>query len=1372
MCPSRVRPRARLTLLTILLASATWLFAAPDSERMRTTGFTAEEISQGFTNQKVIALPQPSLRDTYDETAEATYAAAETAAGFELDRVYPLMNGLRVLRLPDGMSPAQARTQLLATGRYQFVDYNHIRERALVPTDPTFADGSQWHHRNTGQSGGTADADIDSTEAWDLRNDASNIIVAVVDDGIRLTHQDIAPNLWTNSAEIAGNGRDDDRNGYVDDVHGIDARDGTGNPTDDDGEGHGTHVAGIIGAAANNGVGGTGVAWRVQIMPLRFLGGTEGNGSDADAIECINYAVRHGAHVINASYGSGGFSQGEREAIRAARNAGIIFVTSAGNDGLDLDISAAYPANYPLDNILTVGNSTRLDDVSTTSNTGSGLVDLFAPGSEIMSLGVDSDTDTRVASGTSMSSPMVAGAVALLRAQYPQDGYRATINRLLRGVDRRVAFTGEAQSGGRLNVFNALTTSDTRPFNDDFADAAVLQGEIITVRNNSVGATAQAGEPSHAGRLRNSLWWAWTAPSSGIVQVDTRGSDGDTALAVYTGTSLNALTQIAQNDNEAPGFLTSRVSFTATLGTTYYIASDSFSAGLVILNLASAAANDAFASAQELTGDAPLITTTNASATREFGEPTIASGAAGQTLWYKWTAPHDGVFQASAYSESTDPMLGVFTGSTVTNLTRLGAADDTGPSGANVNALVQWTAVEDTTYFIAIDTYNGSDDGEITLSLTDALWQFATGAFDDDDPDARRPTITNVPTVGPDGIIYVSSSDAHFYAIRPDGTQLWRVATEGYSDSAAAALAPDGTILFGTRLGYLYGLNPDGSTRWSIGQDDAPFTAAPAVAADGTAYFKRDDGVLRAFSPDGTSLWSYSGATDGEGSYGGPAIAADGAILLPANDGALHCLNPSGTLRWRYLPQNAEGADDDSGIYTSPAIDGAGNIYVSTLQGTVFSLTSTGSLRWVFRTPEAGENVSSSIALGEGRAYFASYGAFLYALDQTDGTQVWRASIEAQARASSPAIAADGSIIVGSYANKLFRFDRDGNLLRSWSAGNWFRSSPALADGRIYIGNGDGKVYAFDLDGIEPAAGPEYPWPQYRHGQRHLGRATLEIIGRTVATDPVDPGRLVNLSVRNRTTRGTGVLTAGFVLSGPVGKPLVVRGIGPTLADFGVTGTVSETTLEVYRTADTSAALVSNSGWTSTTGDGRDLGAFPLPDGSADSVVRTSFGSEAYTAQLLPRTDDTAPGIGLVEIYDADIAELRTRLTNLSARTALAANGDVTLGFVLAGNSPRTVLIRAVGPGLDQFLNPATTLNDPQLTLLVGQTAETGNEDWRGLEQVRAAAETVGAFPLQNSSADAALVTTLPPGAYTARVTAPTNQTGIVLVEVYLLPEN
>ena len=669
-------PRLIFTAATTLALFVGPLPAAPDDHPSTARGFTAAEMAQGYTERSVLALP-------LNEEADGALAAAEAAEGFTVARRFDRIGNLRELIVPAGETVASARARLEATGRYKFVEFDQLRQTALTPNDPSYVSGAQWHLNNNG-IGGIAGADIAAPAGWDIRSDASTIIVAVIDSGLRLTHRDIVANLWSNPGEIAGNGVDDNGDFYVDDVHGINAREPggapAGNPTDDGESGHGTHVAGIIGAVANNGLGVAGVAWRVKLMPLKFLGGENGTGATSDAIECINYAISHGAHVINASYGAvvdeQSFSQAEFEALRRAGNAGIIVVAAAGNDALNLDIDRNYPASFPLDNIVTVGNSTRLDDRSPTSNTGSGAVDLFAPGTDILSLGHLADDATTTKSGTSMAAPIVSGIVALLRAQYPQDDYRQIINRLLRGTVARPDFAGRAQTGGRASLFGALTASTNRPFNDDFAQRAQLRGDTVAARGSNRHATAEPGEPSPLGVGGPSLWFAWTATTSGTVTVTTTNSAVDTRLAVYTGTELGALVTVASNDNAASGQLTSRLTFDAVAGTTYPICvtSPAASTGLIMLNLSAAAANDAFAAGQPLDGDAPVITAANSVATRQSGEPTHAGVGRGRSLWYRWTAPGAGLYQVSAYSLTIDPVVAVYTGNAVNSLTAVASA--------------------------------------------------------------------------------------------------------------------------------------------------------------------------------------------------------------------------------------------------------------------------------------------------------------------------------------------------------------------------------------------------------------------------------------------------------------------------------------------------------------------------------------------------------------------------------------------------------------------------------------------------------------------------------------------------------------------------
>ncbi|HKI71302.1 MAG TPA: S8 family serine peptidase, partial [Verrucomicrobiae bacterium] len=288
-----------------------------------------------------------------------------------------------------------------------------------------------------------------------------NIIVAVIDTGVRYTHEDLADNMWVNPGEIPGNGIDDDGDGYVDDVHGINVINHTGDPNDD--YGHGTHVSGTIGAVGNNTVGIVGVCWKVQIMACKFLDST-GNGFISDAIKCMDYARSKGAKVINASWGSTSFtSQALHDAIDTLRQAGIIFVAAAGNSAQDNGVNPIYPASYDLDNIISVAATTRDDDLAVFSNYGASTVDLGAPGEPIFSCWNGSDSDYRYFQGTSMAAPHVTGACALLMAHYPNDNYRQIINRILSNVDRLPSLAGKCISGGRLNLQRALSGGITPP---------------------------------------------------------------------------------------------------------------------------------------------------------------------------------------------------------------------------------------------------------------------------------------------------------------------------------------------------------------------------------------------------------------------------------------------------------------------------------------------------------------------------------------------------------------------------------------------------------------------------------------------------------------------------------------------------------------------------------------------------------------------------------------------------------------------------------------------------------------------------------------------------------------------------------------------
>jgi len=292
------------------------------------------------------------------------------------------------IRLPSHLTVDEALAIYRNNPDVEWVEPNYIRRAmAVAPPTDTFFD-SLWGLYNTGQrvngTSGREGADIDILEAWEKTTDCSSTIIAIIDSGIDLNHPDLKNNLWTNPGEIADNGIDDDGNGYVDDIHGWNFVDNNNDLSDSND--HGTHAAGVIAAHGNNSEGITGVCWSAKIMPLKFLD-THGTGSSVDEINAIEYAVANGAKIINASFGEEGYLTGEYNAIQAAGNAGLLFISAAGNFGFDNDAQSleekTYPGSYDLDNIISVAASDQSERLPSWSNYGAATVDVAAPGTNI-----------------------------------------------------------------------------------------------------------------------------------------------------------------------------------------------------------------------------------------------------------------------------------------------------------------------------------------------------------------------------------------------------------------------------------------------------------------------------------------------------------------------------------------------------------------------------------------------------------------------------------------------------------------------------------------------------------------------------------------------------------------------------------------------------------------------------------------------------------------------------------------------------------------------------------------------------------------------------------------------------------------------------
>lgn len=363
------------------------------------------------------------------------------------------MNDLQVIELPPGLGAADAIASYQGSGMVEFAEPDFWISSAATPNDPALTDGSQWYYHNLGQNGGVVGADIHALEAWDTLHSATNVIIAIIDTGLRANHEDLIANLWTNPGEIPGNGLDDDGDGVIDDVHGLNAASNNGDITDL--VGHGTQVAGVMGADGNNGLGIVGTAWSVQLMSCRYVDDS-GNGSLSDVIQGFDYARDKGAKVINASFVSTDYSASLLVAINSCRSAGIVVVAAAGNSSENNDTNPNYPASFSLDNIISVAASTRSDTLADYSGYGATTVDLAAPGNDIATTSIRGTGAYTVNSGTSFSTAMVSGAMALLRARFPLYTPKQLIDRMLSTVDPLPALAGKCVSGGRLNLARAL----------------------------------------------------------------------------------------------------------------------------------------------------------------------------------------------------------------------------------------------------------------------------------------------------------------------------------------------------------------------------------------------------------------------------------------------------------------------------------------------------------------------------------------------------------------------------------------------------------------------------------------------------------------------------------------------------------------------------------------------------------------------------------------------------------------------------------------------------------------------------------------------------------------------------------------------------
>ncbi len=548
-------------------------------------------------------------------------AAVQVLPGAVLTAEIDLVPGLDKVELPPGEGVADALARYRASPQVLYAEPNYVVRAADVPNDTFFSSlwGLQNTGQLVGGQPGIPGDDIQAVAAWQRITGTTTVPIADIDSGVDYTHPDLYENIWINQAEIPASRRQnlidvdgdglitfwdlqDPRNqgpgkiigrnpGRIDaqdilapmvlDAQGNDTgmggwaypgntQDGdTAHPNDFvgwnfvadnnrplDDYSHGSHTAGILGAVGNNNLGVTGVLWKAQIASLKFLDNT-GNGTDADSILAINYAVRHHLPISNNSWGGGDFSQTVLDALTAARNAGHIFVAAAGNYSENTDLYSFYPADYHVNNIISVAATDNQDHLASFSDYGATSVHLAAPGVNVYSTVPGGLYSYK--SGTSMATPYVTAVVAMVEALRPQWNFFQVINQVLATVDPVPLLAGKTSTGGRLDAARAVAVGATHFGVTASAQATAGTAIAVTVRAlDSTGAT----DASYTGTVHFTTTdgqaalpadYTFTAADNGVhtfmLTLRTAGSQTvtvvDTSLAAITGSTAVAVSPAA-----------------------------------------------------------------------------------------------------------------------------------------------------------------------------------------------------------------------------------------------------------------------------------------------------------------------------------------------------------------------------------------------------------------------------------------------------------------------------------------------------------------------------------------------------------------------------------------------------------------------------------------------------------------------------------------------------------------------------------------------------------------------------------------------------------------------------------------------------------
>ncbi|MBT7865334.1 MAG: S8 family serine peptidase [Opitutales bacterium] len=1216
------------------------------------------------------------------------------------------------LRNPTIVSIEDAVGQLSRAFPNTIVTPDHLHFSTAIPRE--YSSSNLWHLEQ-----------VNAPDAWEFNTGSDTLVVAVIDTGCFTDHVDLRGRIFVNEGEIAGNGVDDDGNGFVDDVSGWDFYDDDAIPNDE--TGHGTHVSGIVGAQGDNGIGIVGMNWNSRILPLK-VGDVSGLSSSAiaEALRYVSMMKDRDVPIVasNNSYGSSAENPAALAVIREHEDKGILFVTAAGNSGEDLDSpnGSQFPAGFPQTNIISVANSTQGDALSGGSNYGLESVDIAAPGQEVYS--TYNDGDYRFSTGTSMSSPMVAGAVALVASHNPDLSPDELKQRILDTAKRFDSLDGKLVSGGRLDLLTALEPG--------------LVGHEVSV-------------PSHRAHLT-------ILPDIGIPVVFEIEALEDAVVSIETlSGGSHALVEEVSPRSYALSFATEGLYRFRVLSEMESIVR---SVEKVVAVGVFPDVSNGLLHSWEMEGSDGVLIDGAGSGNGEFNGAMRVNAPLGRGVDFdgtrssvKFNSSFSNQVTFSAFVKSDNLLSSphpriIDAPDYYLYFSTRGIVDI--PDG-NANALKFYS--------------NRSEDFGVWHTPPDTVfqgeWLHVVASYDSRDVSNAPRLYINGKKLAvrtqrlPVGQQTTGGGEA-FLGDRADGTRAW----DGQMDEVRIynrVVSDDEVVLLSAR--YLESV-------WSDYE-----IQADVVDGGNQSY---DLSLTDAFGADPDVSYSWSVISRSGTVVLNGADEANPTVTFVEAENARILLKASGSAVTRYYrydlmldPIEIEegvlvGETENSGVVWIEVDETLDRGYVTVLDAT-----------------SGFERLREPIAID----FFGRFGTSESLLQRItgeikngftgniDGADIGISAGQTQTQSTTTGFEGNyqgGLIGEGSELLEL-RVLKNGALF-VWLNGRDMDLALGVVDalGQFDVTTTLGNRFKGEVD-LEKRL-VTGSWTS-------VGVETVAYL-REVQTEGVN--RYVNLSTRGRSESGEGVLIGGFVVTGTSQRTVLLRGLGPALTGRDVSNVMEDPVITLNQGAD---VLARNEHWEAASNVSdivaftEKVGAAALEAGSLDAAMLVSLDPGLYTVLV---GSDVGDGEALFEIFD-DGSNSERALVNVSSRGMVRGEGQALIGgLVVAGPDPKLVLIRGVGPGLgDKGI--AEPLANPMIELFLGADPIAFNDDWMDgslpivegaslqgpAKTLKAAFESAGAFAFESESNDAAMLVWLEPGLYTVILRGVDGAEGIALFEAY-----